>query len=305
MSKMKKSDEKNSLEQLLLKGKSAYEGNKSKALQYVLLIVLAVAVVVLIRSKFFGGPSGKMDVADQAYYSAAQDAFSGTGTGGSALVEVANSYKGDANAGDVFLNEGQGDVEGKRAASRGTKSDAASGEPDPVAKFSSAYEAYEKASASNDADVKARAFYGMGVAQEYLASVASDDEAVVAAIEKAKEAYKKVAEATEGNDSPYRATAANALANLERDLTAAYYKSAAKNFRELPEPSDEPVLSEKGDELNVGEAVNVEGFDTNDDGDSAEAPASEGEGEAASEPAAEETPAPASESEPAAETPAE
>lgn len=270
MKKAKKADEKNSLEQLLLKGKKAYEGNKTKTYQYILIIVAIIVVFALVRSKFMGA-SSKYDAADAAYYSATQTSFSGQGAAdGELLKGAAASYKntlaGDvlnADAGDAYLAAGQADVVAKQAYSRGVKS--SDGEvktpADPTVNFTAAYDAYMVAANSSDAQVRARAYYGAAVAQESLASVAADD-AVEPAVEKAKEAYKKVCE---NESSPYYAPAVKALANLERALTVDYYKSVAKKFTTLPEPSDESILSENNDELKPGEEVKVSDFETNDD----------------------------------------
>ena len=292
MKKAKKVDEKNSLEALLLKGKSAYEENKTKTYQYILIAVLIIVAIVAVRMKF-NGASGKYNAADSAYYEATQAAFAGQGVAdGSVLSAAAASYKNsvtgsvlNADAGDAFLGAGQQDAADKEAYSRGVKS--ADGETktpaDPSVNFNAAYEAYQAAATSSDVEVQARAYYGCGVAQEALATVAADAAAVEAAVEKAKEAYKKVAEVSA--DSPYCALAAKALANLERSMTLDYYKSVANAFANLPEPSEESILSESGDELNAGEEVGVEGFDTNDDSSETEqeapaeeeAPAAEGE----------------------------
>ncbi len=170
-----------------------------------------------------------------------------------------------ADAGDAFLSAGQKDVADKEAYSRGVKStDGEAKQPaDPNDNFNSAYESYQAAATSTDLDVQARAYYGSGLAQEYLATVAAKDSDVESAVEKAKELYKKATEVS--TDSPYRALANKALANLDNSLTLDYYKSVSNAFVNLPEPSDESILSENNDELNAGEAIGVEGFNTNDD----------------------------------------
>ena len=270
---MKKVDEKNSLEQFLIKSKKTFEGNKSAAFQYILIVILAIVVVAMVRVKFFSGASGKLNAADSAYYQATLSSFSGSGVAdGQTLLNAASAYKnkvtGDvlnAEAGDAFLTAGQNDVQAKRSYSRGVKtSDGENKAPaDPSVNFNAAYDAYQAAAKSSDLEVRARAYYGAGVAQESLASVAASDADVEAAIEKAKESYKKVAEASK--DSPYCDLATKALQNLDRALTIEFYKSVADKFRNLPEPSDESILSGNGDELNVGEQIDVSGFETNDD----------------------------------------
>lgn len=277
MKKSKKTDEKNSLETLLLKGKRAYEGNKAKTYQYLLIAVLVIVAFVAVRSKL-SGASGKYNAADSAYYAATQAAFAGQGiVDGAVLSAAAASYKNNvagsvlhADAGDAFLSAGQVDVAAKHAYSRGVKeTDGETKVPaDPSINFNAAYEAYQAAVASTDAEVRARAYYGSGVAQEALATVAADAAAVEAAVEKAKDAYKKVAEVS--SDSPYCALAAKALSNLERSLTLDYYKSVANQFVNLPEPSSESILPESSGELTSGEQIGVEGFEMNDDSSEAE-----------------------------------
>lgn len=271
MKKSKKSDVKNSLEQLLLKGKNAYEGNKTKTYQYILIVVAVVVVIWAVQSKF-SGASSKLDAADSAYYAATQAAFSGQGIAdGESLKNTSAAYKnsvvGDvlsADAGDAYLAAGQEDIVGKQNYSRGVKT--ADGETktpaDPTVNFTAAYEAYMIAANSSDASVRARAYYGAGVAQEFIATVTTDD-AVEAAVEKAKEAYKKVVEIA---DSSYCALATKALANLDKGLVVEYYKSVAKKFSTLPEPTDESILSNGADELVPGEPINSnDEFKTNDD----------------------------------------
>ncbi len=272
MKKAKKSDEKNSLEQLLLKGKSAYEGNKTKTYQYVLIAVAVVVVVWSVQSKLFSGASSKLDAADVTYYAATQAAFSGQGVAdGESLKNAAGAYKNsvtgsvlNADAGDAYLSAGQADIVAKQNYSRGVKS--TDGEvktpADPTVNFTAAYEAFMAATSCSDSSVQARAYYGAGAAQEFMASVAGED-AVEGAIEKAKEAYKKAAEIS---DSPYSEIASKALANLEKGLVVDYYKSIAKKFNTMPEPSEESILSDGADELVPGAPVNnSDEFKTNDD----------------------------------------
>ena len=61
MKKAKKADEKNSLEQLLLRWKGSYEANKIKTRQFVLVFLCVVIVVLLFRSGVFRG-SNKGDL---------------------------------------------------------------------------------------------------------------------------------------------------------------------------------------------------------------------------------------------------
>lgn len=275
MKNVKKADEKNSLEQLLLRGKSAYEGNKTKTYQYILIVLAIVVVVVAVKAKFTGA-SGKLNDADRAYYSATQASFAGQGIADGELLKSTAVAYGDsvvasvlnADAGSAFCVAGKSDIVAKQNYSRGVKN--AEGETkapaDPSVNFTLAYESYMEAALCADADVCARAYYGAGVAQENLAIVSTEDK-VESSIEKAKEAYSKVLEYT---DSPYYELAVKALDNLSKDLTVDYYKTVAKKFVTLPDPSDESILSDDKDELNVGESVTLsEDFATNDDSDDA------------------------------------
>ena len=304
MARAKKTDEKNSLEQLLLRWKKAFEENKKQAYQYILLAVLLILVVVVVRMKF-NSASGKLDPADTAYYTATSPTFSGVGLpDGQMLASAAASYKNtvaggvlNAEAGDAYLISGQSDVSAAESYSRGVKP-AEGEEPvkpaDPSVNFTAAFDAYQAATACSDPEVRARAFYGMGVAQELLASVAADDAAVDAALAKAKEAYAKVAEAS--STSPYCGPATRALGKLDSALTVDYYKSAANAFVNLPEPSKESILSEGADSLTPGEKVDVKDFETNDDSEEEALPVDEPiSADAADAAPAEEAAAPAEE----------
>ena len=275
MKKIKKADEKNSLEQLLLRWKKSFQENKAKSVQYVLVVALVVVVVALFRFNVFNG-SDKWAAADGAYYSATQNAFAGAGLpDAETLASVANAYKSSnlgasmhADAGSAYLLAGLNDVAGAKARSRGVKSQDENQTFDPKAKFQAAVDEFSLASTTNNPDVQARAYYGGAVAWESKASVAAVDAEVEASLQSAKELYQKIVDMTSA--TPYAALAKERLVSLERPLTLDYYKAIAKNFVELPEPADaESILPEgakpgEGD-LNADEAVSVENFETEDD----------------------------------------
>jgi len=276
MKKSKKLDEKNSLEQLLLKGKKSFEENKAKSYQFIIVLVLVVVVVAALRFGVFGGRSDKLSSADGAYYSATQNAFAGVGIpDADALVTVANAYKSSnlgasmhADAGSAFLIAGLNDLAGAKAKSRGVKPQDENQTFDPKAKFKSACDEFNLAATTNNPDVQARSYYGAGVAYESVASVAADDAEVEAGVQSAKESYQKIVDMS--SETPYKALAKERLVSLERPLTINYYKAIAKSFVELPNPSEtESILSEGAapgeGELKAGESAPVEGFETQDD----------------------------------------
>jgi len=266
MKKAKKADEKNSLEQLLLRWKDSYNANKSKTYQFVLVFAIVVLVVMFFRVNLFSR-SDKMSQVDNAYYVATSPAFAGAGAVNTApLVQVADSYRGKsisfvlyAEAGEAFLLNGFADVAAKKAHSRGVKGEAELA--DPLINFNSAYESFTNAEKSEDTIIKARAFYGSGVAQEALASISAKSEDVDMALQKAREAYEQVLTF----DSPYRALASDRMVALESGVTLDFYKSVAQNFVTLPEPSETESILSGNDALNPNDPINVEGFSTETD----------------------------------------
>jgi len=283
MKKSKKADVQNSLEQLLLGWKKGFEQNKAKSVQFILVLVLVVAVVAAFRFNLFGGKVDKLSAADGAYYVATQNAFAGVGIpDAEALANVAGAYKSSnlgasmhADAGAAYLIAGLNDVAGAKAKSRGVKPQDENQTFDPKSKFQSAVDEFNLASTTNNPDVRARACYGGGVALESKASVAADDAEVEACVNTAKELYQSIVDMPTA--TPYVALAKERLASLERPLTLDYYKAIAKSFAELPEPSDSKSILSEGaapgeGELKAGEEIAVEGFETQDDAaeDSAE-----------------------------------
>ena len=259
---MKKADEKNSLEQLLLRWKSSYEENKTKTNQFLVVFLLVVVVVVLFRSGAFRG-TNKDDLADTVYYRATQASFAGVDSpDAQTLADTASAYSSEDGAilhldsGEAYVRRGIVAIERKQRYSSGVK--LAEGEEliDPVFNFEKAVEEFEKGVTSSNADLKARAYYGIGVAQEALASVTDGDDAVVAALDAAKTAYEEVAKVCD--NSPYVALATDRLDNLSKDLTVTYYKTVANTFVTLPDPKDSASILSGKDELEIGEPVKVD-----------------------------------------------
>ena len=303
MKKSKKADEKNSLEQLLLRWKRYYDENKTKVLQFVLVFAVVVIAVTVFRSGVFKG-SNKNDVVDTTYYAATQASFAGAGApDADAFAGNASAYGSTVTggtlhvcAGEAYVRRGLEDVAKKQRYSAGTKLEEGEKLNDPKASYASAVEEFEKAAACADADIKARAYYGQGAAQESIASVSENDEAVVAALDAAKACYEKVASASAS--SPYVALAKKRLESLANAATVDYYKAIAHAFVTLPDPAETPSITSGDNSLEVGAPVNVnEEFNLNED--------NEGEKPAAETPAEEAAPAeetaPAEESAPAAE----
>lgn len=304
MKKSKKADEKNSLEQLLLRWKRYYDENKTKVLQFVLVFAVVVVVVALFRSGVFKG-SNKNDVVDTTYYAATQASFAGAGApDADAFAANASAYGATVaggilhvDAGEAFVRRGFEDVARKQRYSAGTKLGEGEKLNDPKASYNSAIEEFEKAAACSDPDVKARAYYGEGAAQESIASVSDNDEAVVAALDAAKACYEKVA--TASATSPYASLAKKRLESLAKAATVDYYKAIAHAFVTLPDPADTPSITSGDDSLDVGSPINVdEEFKLNEEDDSASDAAAATEESASAEAPAEEpaqTEAPAEE----------
>jgi len=291
------SNDKNSLEQLLIRGKDNLAQNKAKAVQFLLVFVVVLGAIWAFRALATGG-SAELTKADAVRNSAQTP---------QELVAQASDFVGEtaaalyADAGEAFLSQGQNEIARKKANSRAAENDPEAAALDPSVNFGEAVKAFDAAFGLGSAELKARAAFGAGAAQEALASVAADDASVAAAVEAAKAQYAKVAEVCAS--SPYCESAAARLAALDRAVAVDYLKATAKTFRELPTPPEkaESILTGDG-ELTPGETANVGEFDLNADEPAAEeAPAEEA-------PAAEATPAeeaPAAEAAPAEEVPAE
>lgn len=271
MNKAKMTDEKNSLEQLLLRGKESYDQNKAKTLQFVLLFVLVVVVVMMIRSGVFRG-ADKGDMVDSAYYAATQASFAGVGApDGASLAATAAAYNKSksaatlhAEAGEAFVRCGLSDVARKQRYSAGSKLQEGETLVDPKDNLNAAVSEFEAVAASKNADLSARALYGCGIAYEVLASVAENDDQVVANLNEAKARYEQVASVAA--NSPYAPLAAERLASVAKDQTVAYYKTVAHAFVTLPDPTTVPSITSGDDSLEAGSALNVgEEFKLNED----------------------------------------
>ena len=265
------SNEKNSLEQLLIRGKDGMAQNKAKTLQFVGVFVVVFLAIWVVRSGVLKGDS-PLTVADAVRNSAQTP---------QELAAAAAGFKGEtgaalyADAGEAFLSQGQSEIARKKANSRAAENDPEAAALDPSVAFNEAVKAFDVAFVGGSAELKARAAFGAGAAQEALASVAADDAAVDAAVAEAKAQYAKVAEVCAS--SPYCKVAAERVASLDRAVAADYLKAAAKKFRELPTPPEkaESILTGDG-ELTPGETTNVGEFELNaDEAPAEEAPATE------------------------------
>ncbi len=263
MKKAKKADEKNSLEQLILRWKGSYEANKSKTHQFILVFLCVVIVVLLFRSGVFRG-SNKGDLLDSTYYGATQASFAGMGMpDANQFATVATAYSNTstgailhADAGEAFVRCGFNEISRKQRYSAGAK--LAEGETlgDPKVSFNSAVEEFSKATSCKDSSIVPRAYYGIGVANEALASVAADDAAVAQALAEAESNYKKAIEASE--NSPYVKLASQRINSLSKPLTTDYYKNAAKTFVSLPDPEESASILSGDESLEAGSSVNVD-----------------------------------------------
>ena len=107
MKKSRKADEKNSLEQLLLRWKQYYDENRTKVFQFVLVFVAVVVVVALLRSGVFKG-SNKNDVVDTTYYAATQASFAGAGApDADAFAANASAYGATVAGGILHVDAGE------------------------------------------------------------------------------------------------------------------------------------------------------------------------------------------------------
>ncbi|MDO5308035.1 MAG: hypothetical protein Q4G03_00860 [Planctomycetia bacterium] len=267
MSKQK-IEERNSLEQLLLRWQKSFENNKAKTYQLVAVVALVVLVVLVVRSGVFRG-TNELNAVDAAYYSATLGSVVGGITDAEQLATIAQATKNPAEAsamkltaGEAYLRAATQDIASAKAYSRGASSDNKEKPADPSVNFQLAVELFEAVSNAQNPLLKARANYDLGLAQEGLASVAANDEAVVAALDVAKERYSVASEIA---NTPYQRPAQTNLVNLQRKLTVDYYKSVANSFRTLPDPADAESILTGETELNVGEPLNVGEFDTADD----------------------------------------
>ena len=299
MKKAKRTDERNSLEQLLIRWREYYNENKSRVSLFVLVIILACVAVWLARSLSLG--SSKDVMADSAYYSVVDDVSSAP----------AETFKQTlyAETGDAYARVARNAIATRRLYSAGRVKEKPAN--DPSAAFAEAIAAYQEAATSKDLVVKSRALYNLGVVYEDVASIANDAD-VVTNINSAKENFQKVVEL--GGDNPYIALAQERANRLAKNATVEYYKTVAKVYRELPDPAEtESIVSENKNELDPAKPVTTgDEFGLNDDSEEENAEAAEPAPEAtepapeAAEPAPEATePAPeASESAPETTEPA-
>ena len=280
MSKQKKVEERNSLEQFLLRMQKKFTENKTKTYQFIAVFAVVVLVILAFRLGLFRSPS-ELNLVDAAYYNATAGSSVGFGAPDAELLSTTSQTTKKPTesvalrlaSAEAYLAAGNQDLTAAKAYSRGVKSETSEKPADPSVNYQLAYDLFDDAKSTTDARLQARANYGAGVAQESLASVAPNDEAVVAALELAKEKYSIV---VDSHVAPYERLAKDRLSALDRNLTTDFYKSVANTYRTLPDPVDEESILPGQEDLNVGEALNVEGFETAEEPESGDVNAADG-----------------------------
>ena len=194
--------EANSLEKLLISTGDYLKENREKCLQTLLLILVAVAAVVFLRTYFYGKPKKFQQDFDQAYAISSQQAM----LTGLPSVEpydtlAAHYNRGDAgaeiriNAAEAVLKTGQNQVERKKAASRAGRAAADVIAMDPEATFNDAIKRFEEVTSPQmavDRGLAARALYGLASAWENLAAVTAGDDEVNVKLDTAKGGYQRI-----------------------------------------------------------------------------------------------------------------
>lgn len=254
----KREREKNSLEVWLLKVVQQCKTNRQLVLQYILIILVAIAAVV-----FFRYYAGRKDMAqrrlDAAYYQASVGNMFGAADPMVAAVgyqQLADQYKkGDIGAqARIALGEGQlnmaiEQVAQKLANSKAEFNNESVAALDPAAVYNAAIATLSEvadSSMAGDPGFTARALFGVAAAQEGLASIAGDDAAVDADLASAKAGYQKIV--NDFGSTPYADRAKERIATLDAPMTVAYFRQSADQFRNMPvpptKPADESILPE-------------------------------------------------------------
>ena len=307
--------EANSLENLLVSTGTYFKEKREKCLQILLLILVAVAAIVFLRTYIYGKPQKFQQDFDRAYTLSSQQAMMTGLPTAAPYDELAAHYtRGNAgaeiriNAAEAVLKIGQNEVERKKSASQIGRASADVIAMNPEETFSDAVKRFETvtdASMATDPVLAARALYGLASAWENLASVTAGDDEVNVKLDTAKVAYQQIV--TLFSKTPFAPRAEARLAQLDEPLVREFYKKSAAEFVAMPVPEEikpaESILPENAGELDPNADVKGEDFSLEE----GEAPAAEED--AGEEPA--ESAAPADESSddaaaaPAEETPAE
>ncbi|MBQ6620140.1 MAG: hypothetical protein IJH68_08350 [Thermoguttaceae bacterium] len=250
--------EKNSLEVWLLKFIQQCKTNRQLVLQYVLIILVAIAAVIFVRY-FTGRKNLAQRRLDDAYYQASSGGMFGSVDPALAAVgyrQLADQYKsGDIGAqarialGEGQLNQADSQVAQKRANSKAQYNDEAVAALDPAASYNEAIATLKEvadSSMAKDPSFTARALFGVATAEEGLAAIAADDAAVDTALASAKADYQKIVSSFVA--TPYAERAQERINMLDAPMTVAYYRQSADQFRNMPvppaRPADESILPE-------------------------------------------------------------
>ncbi|MBQ3454712.1 MAG: hypothetical protein IJG25_07580 [Thermoguttaceae bacterium] len=250
--------EKNSLEVWLLKFIQQCKTNRQLVLQYVLIILVAIAAVIFVRY-FTGRKNLAQRRLDDAYYQASSGGMFGSVDPALAAVgyrQLADQYNsGDIGAqarialGEGQLNQADSQVAQKRANSKAQYNDEAVAALDPAASYNEAIATLKEvadSSMAKDPSFTARALFGVATAEEGLAAIAADDAAVDTALASAKADYQKIVSSF--GATPYAERAQERINMLDAPMTVAYYRQSADQFRNMPvppaRPADESILPE-------------------------------------------------------------
>ncbi|MBO7725084.1 MAG: hypothetical protein J6S40_01320 [Thermoguttaceae bacterium] len=275
--------EANSLEKLLISTGNYLKENREKCMQTLLLILVAIAAVIFLRTYFYGKPKKFQQDFDQAYAISSQQAM----LTGLPSVEpydtlAAHYNRGDAgaevrvNAAETTLKIGRNQVERKKAASRAGKAAADVIAMDPEATFNDAIKRFETVTSPQmaaDPNLAARALYGLASAWENLASVTAGDDEVNVKLDTAKGVYQQVVDGFA--ETPFAHQARMRIDILDEPLTREFYKKTAADYVAMPVPEElkpeESILPDNSGELDPNAEVGSEDFSL--EGDQVEAPA--------------------------------
>lgn len=264
--------EANSLEKLLVSTGNYLKENREKCMQTLLLILVAVAAVIFLRTFFYGKPKKFQQDFDQAYAISSQQAM----MTGLPSVEpydtlAAHYNRGDAgaevrvNAAEAVVKIGQNQVERKKAAGRAGKAAADVIAMNPEATFNDAIKRFEEVTSPQmavDPDLAARALYGLASAWENLAAVTAGDDEVNVKLDTARGIYQRVVD--EFAETPFANQARTRLAELDAPLTREFYKKSAADYVAMPVPEEikpeESILPEGSGELDPNAKVGSEDF---------------------------------------------
>ncbi|MGI5831358.1 MAG: hypothetical protein ACOX6D_02330 [Thermoguttaceae bacterium] len=270
---MKKSvQETNSLENFLVSAGKYLKENKDKCLQALLLILIAIAAVIFLRTYFYGRPQKFQQEFDQASAISSRqamltglpspvpyDALASRYTRGNHGAEIR------INAAEAVLKIGQNEVQRKAAASKAGRAFAEVIAMNPESTFNDAIKRFESVASvhmATDPLLAARALYGLASSWENLASVTAGDDEVNVRLDTAKGSYQQIID--HYSETPFAEQAKGRVVALDEPMTREFYKKTAADYVAMPVPEEiEPessILSESGDALDPDAAVQSEDF---------------------------------------------